>query len=875
MLAPAISTPTNQLERRLLNLATLFIFISSLALTFSPAARDRTWQVDYRWGHWVAVLLWWLLFNIAHQQSARWLPYRDPYLLPITALLCGWGLLTTWRLFPAFGLRQTFWLSISLIIFILGLRLPSELIFLRRYKYLWLTSALLITGLTLLLGTNPSGGFPHLWLGCCGLYLQPSEPLKLLLIVYLAAYMADRLSLTPASAAPLLPLLAPTLIMTGLALLLLLAQRDLGTASIFLFLYTVMIYITSGRKRILLIGGAAVLLAGVVGYAMFDVVRVRIDAWLNPWVDPSGRSFQIVQSLLAIANGGIIGRGLGLGSPGLVPIPHSDFIFASIAEEAGLLGALALLVVLALLATRGLRAAFYAPDAYRRYLAAGLSAYLVGQSILIIGGNLRLLPLTGVTLPFVSYGGSSLLTSFFSLLILMHISNQGERKPAALPEPAPYLQLDALLLLGLAAAGLIAGWWAIYRGPALLTRTDNPRRAITDRYVKRGSLLDRQDNPLNQTMGTLGNYVRQTLYPDLSSLLGYTDQIYGQAGLEASLDDYLRGVQGNPSLAIWWNHLLYGQPPTGVDIRLTLDLNLQRVADEQLGSRAGAVVLLNAESGEILAMASHPTFDANRLNEQWNQLIQDPQSPLLNRAIQGLYTAGPSTGPLLLAGATSLGDLPPLPQDLSYTLEGQTWPCALTPANQTWPEAIASGCPGAAVALGETLGGERLLALYQVAGLYSAPELRLPAASSPAPAAITDPARAALGLDMRVSPLQMALASAGLTAKGVRPPPYLVSAIKTPQAGWVRLSPAGKPVEMLPDTAARAAANSLALAEQPIWQSVAAAPNGPEQYVTWYLGGTLPAGGGEPLAIAVLLEENNPEQANQIGQAMLQAAMQQ
>ena len=198
--------------------------------------------------------------------------------------------------------------------------------FLRRYKYIWLTGGLLLTGLTLLFGTNPSGGSnQRLWLGCCGIYFQPSEPLKLLLIAYLAAYLADRRSyLTSVAslskstwstkiATPLLPLLAPTLIMTGLALLLLVVQRDLGTAMIFLFIYAAVVYVASGQKRILLLSAAAIALAGMVGYYLFEVVRIRVDAWVNPWADPSGRSYQIVQSLIAIANSGLAGARPGYG----------------------------------------------------------------------------------------------------------------------------------------------------------------------------------------------------------------------------------------------------------------------------------------------------------------------------------------------------------------------------------------------------------------------------------------------------------------------------------------------------------------------------------------------------------------------------------
>lgn len=886
------STISNdQVQGRLFSLAALFLVLYAMALSLSPAARLRTWEVSYLWDHWLAVLLWMALFSLVHRYSTRWLPERDPYLLPCAALLCGWGILTIWRLYPGFGARQSLWLMVTLAFFMAGLRLPEILSFLRRYKYVWLTGGLLLTGLTLLFGTNPMGEiFPRLWLGCCGIFLQPSEPLKLLLIVYLAAYLADhwilnvpfrKVKLADSAggrvrnlfATPLLPLLAPTLVMAGLALLLLVAQRDLGTASIFLFLYTVIIYVGSGRKQILAAGLLALVLAGSVGYALFDVVRVRMDAWLNPWLDPSGRSYQIVQSLLAIANGGLVGRGPGSGSPGLVPVPHSDFIFAAIAEETGMVGTLGLLLVIALVASRGVRIALRASDSYRRYLAAGLTAYLVGQSILIIGGNLRLMPLTGVTLPFVSYGGSSLLTSFISLLILLHISNQTEARPAALFEPRPYLQLHAFLLAGLAAAALTLGWWSIYRAPVLLGRTDNPRRTIADRYVQRGAILDRNNIPLSTSGGQIGEYFRQTHYPLLSTVLGYTSPVYGQSGLEESLDIYLRGLRGYPSPTLWWEQLRYGQPPPGLDVRLNLDLNLQQVADEQLGERAGAAVLLNSQNGEILVMASHPSFDANRLDQTWNELINDPRAPLLNRAAQGLYSPGAALGPFLLAAAQAEGDVPALPERLDYRLDGRAISCALELAVEDWAGAVANGCPGAVAVLGEALGGASLERIYQALGLYTTPQLRIAAGSWSPPQVPVEPALAALGAQLRISPLQMALAAASLSGNGTRPAPQLVSAINSPISGWMLMPALEQPVQAIPMGAANTTANALVVAGQPFWQSTAIASNGPGQIVTWYLAGTLANWEGIPLSVAVVLEEAQPELAAQLGQTILRAAL--
>lgn len=890
----------NKIEKKLLGLAAVFLLLNALILSLSPAGQARSWDVRYRWEHWLGWLLWLGIFALLHGQLSRRLPDRDPYLLPIAALLSGWGLLVIWRLSPDFGLRQSVWLLVSGVVLALGLRLPADLSFLRRYKYVWLTCGLLLTAATLIFGTNPMGPGPRLWLGCCGLYLQPSEPLKQLLVIYLAAYLADRQGrlalqqrLTPDSPAAqllsrmvaLVPLLAPTLIMTGLALLLLIVQRDLGTASIFLFLYGVIVYAATREVMILLVGALVIVLAGLAGYVLFDVVRLRVDAWLNPWLDPSGRSYQIVQSLLAVANGGLLGRGPGLGYPYLVPVAQSDFIFAAIAEEYGLAGALGLLLLIGLLLSRGLRAAIYAGDYYRRYLATGLIAHLTAQSVLIIGGNLRLLPLTGVTLPFVSYGGSSLLVSFLALLFLLRLSEpSGSRPVIAL---FPYRQIGNVLLLGLAAAGLAVGWWAFWRGPELLTRTDNPRRALSDLLVRRGSILDRNNLPLAWTTGQPGSFARTYISLPLGPVIGYTHPVYGQSGLEASLDDYLRGLQGNPDLLLWWHHLLYGQPPTGLDVRLSLDLKLQRLAADLLQPYRGAIVLMNARTGEILLMASSPGFDANTLDQTWPDLIADAQSPLLNRAALGLYPVGSALGPLLLSAVPGLINPFEPAVRTGYSLDGQPWLCALdfNVGRASWGAVIAAGCPGACAEIGSIIGGQNLLSLYTDLGLYTPPPSHLPAVASSRPQAYSEAGRAALGLPdpqtgevLLISPLQAARAAAVLSSNGILPVPRLATAVNTPRSGWVILPSLDEPKQIFVPEAVQATASALAETSPlpanalPIWQSVAVVEN-PQNAYTWYLAGTLPSWQGAPLSIAVLLETNSPVQALAIGQAVLTAVI--
>lgn len=873
ILFPVSEKPSQaeHLQSRLMSLAALFLIAYGIVLTLSPSVRTHTWLVSYRWEHWLGVVVWLAVFSLAYRRLSYALPDRDPYLFPIAALLTGWGLMTIWRLSVSFGLRQTIWLFICVSLFLFGLRLDKGLLILKKYKYIWLITGIILTALTFVFGKYPAGFGPKLWLGGPAVFLQPSEPLKPLLIIYLAAYLADHLPFS----SNLLSLLTPTMIVTGFALVLILLQKDLGAASIILFLYAVIIYVVSNRRRVVLISLAALLLSGLAGYELYDVIRIRIEAWINPWNDPAGRSYQIIQSLIAVATGGIFGRGPGISSPGLVPIAHSDFIYAAICEENGLVGSIALILLISLIATRGIHIALRARNLYHRILAAGLTAYLVGQSLLIIAGNIRLAPLTGVTLPFLSYGGSSLLISYIALLLLLIISNHDDNQPAPLSNPHPYIALASVFLLAASTIALSTGWWAIVRSNELQTRSDNFRRSIADRYVRRGSLLDRNGAALNITIGDPGNYIQHYNYPSLSPVVGYTQAVYGQAGLNASLDDYLRGIEGNPSSVVWWNHLLYGHPPPGLNVRTTLDIQLQSKADDLLSDHKGAVILLNARSGEILVMASHPYFDANTLDRDWEKLTQDASSPLLNRSTQALYPTGSALAPFVLAKNTASIKTITLPKTMTYFFQGKLMECAQPPTGAlTWASIISNGCPVPIRQLAVQQDTASLRKLLMELGFYESPLIPLPAISLPEPPATISTDELLFGhYYLRTSPLQMALAAAAITSNGVIPAPRLAGSVLTPHQGWVILPVEGKDKQVFTAKEASDTANLLAVSDAPIWQSLGSAADTGNQKVSWYLGGTLPSWQSIPLTVTVLLEEDNATLAEQIGRALLETAV--
>ncbi len=597
----------------------------------------------------------------------------DRILLPLTFFLTGLGLVLIERLAPAFLPRQALWLVAATVLLLAVTLIPANLDWLRRYKYAWLSGGLVLLAATLVYGVNPSGYGARLWLQVDGIYFQPSEPLKLLLVVFLAAYLADRrrplienklyIGRVPM---PHPSYFGPMFLMWGFSIVLLLWQRDLGAAFLFFGTFIGMLYLSTGERRYILAGCLLLAAASVMGYYLFDVVRLRVEAFVNPWLDASGRSFQIVQSLLALASGGLLGQGLGQGLPTAIPVVHTDFVFAAIAEEYGFIGALAIVVLFALLVARSFRIALTARDDFEQLLAAGIGTMLGLQTLVIMGGTLKLMPLTGVTLPLVSYGGSSLVTSFAMVGLLLFISSHpGDRPERARrlhrPQlPIYHLSVARLYLVGflIVAGGLFL--WQVVLAPFLAGRADNPRPVIAEQQIRRGRLLTAEGVPLAETIiDENGLAERRYPYVDLASVTGYYSLRYGAGGAEAMFDPILRGTLERTGEDDLVDGLLH-HPLAGEDVTLTVNLAAQLAADAALGKREGAVVVLEVDTGAVLVMASHPSYDPNHLDTEWDTLRNDPAAPLVNRATQGLFPVGDLARLIGLVGLYEAGATVPV-----------------------------------------------------------------------------------------------------------------------------------------------------------------------------------------------------------------------
>lgn len=386
-----------------------------------------------------------LVVAIALGATHVWLLWRcrhsDQLLLPLATALVGLGLAVVWRVQPSLLPRQAGWVIVGLGAMCFTVSFPRGAEWLKRYKYTWALIGLGLVAATLVLGVDPNNSGARLWLGFGGQYFQPSEILKVLLVVFLAAYLDDRRELISSSIyrlgpirLPSLPHLGPLALMWGASVLLLVFQRDLGATFLFFGIFLVLLYVATARLVYVLSGLCLFMGSAYIAARLISHVQTRVAIWLDPWADPLNTAYQIVQAHLALASGGVFGVGWGYGYPENIAASYTDFPLAVVGEQAGLAGTIAIVALYLFFTFRGLKIAVEAVDGFQQLLAAGLTSIIAIQSLIIMGGNLRLIPLTGITLPFVSYGGSSLLANFIILGLLLRISHESGRARSDLNE---------------------------------------------------------------------------------------------------------------------------------------------------------------------------------------------------------------------------------------------------------------------------------------------------------------------------------------------------------------------------------------------------------------------------------------------------------
>lgn len=786
-------------------------------------------------------------FVLAHLATRFFAKNADPAVLPIVFGLSGIGIAFVTRLAPDLAMSQIMWLFLGIAAMIATLAIARNLDKLAQYKYTFMVAGILLLLSPMIPGLGMEVLGSRIWLSLGPFSFQPGEIAKLCIVIFLAAYLAqnrEMLSIFTVRAGrfrfPDIATLAPLLIMWAISFLIVVFEKDLGSALVCFVLFLVMLYIASGKKMYLFVGFGLAALGCLVLYTAFGHVQIRVNTWLDPFADPSGTGYQLCQTIYSLADGGMLGVGVGNGLAENIPVVESDFIFAAIAEETGLLGGAAVLLLFLSLAIRGFATAARAKSDVSSLVAVGVTVTIVLQAFIIVGGVTRLIPLTGLTLPFISQGGSSLLASFIGIGLLLRCGDEGTginsevkdgtgRIPAvgmgagagahgahgshgahtSLANDAGVLGRVALgrrltatmvafaCLFALLVANLT--YVMVIKADDYQNFPGNNHTLMKEAKTERGSISTYDGTVLAESVQQEdGTYAR--VYP-LGTLaghvLGYYSQQFGTSGIEASMNDALKG-QSN--FATWSDavNALAGIQTPGNDVTLALNSKIQAAAEDVLQGYSGAAIVLNPQSGAVLACASSPSYDPNNVEEVLAAANSgEDNGALVNRATSALLAPG-STFKLVTLSALLEGGMADANTMVDAPAEKEIGNAPVTNANNVGygeiplAQALAVSSNTAFGALGaEKVGAEGLVKMAEAFGFNSSIDgLELPLATSlmPDPAEMTtwETAWAACGqpVGQHESPagpqatvLQMAMVASAIANDGVLEKPYFVEGI--------------------------------------------------------------------------------------------------
>ncbi|XVV03880.1 FtsW/RodA/SpoVE family cell cycle protein [Actinosynnema sp. CA-248983] len=451
--SPGLKPPTRRSSELFLLAFAAGLVTIALILVEANQEQELTMRIVWLGLSYLGVL------TVAHLAVRKWAPYADPVILPCVALLNGLGLVMIHRIdlakegdaLPGGGVwspaapKQVLWTAIALVLFCIVLAVLSDHRTLARYGY---TFGFLGLVALVLPGVLPSFIAPEIngakiWLSFGAFSIQPGEFAKILLMVFFAAFLVSKRELFTAAGRRVLGLdlprardLGPLVAAWAVGVSIMVLQKDLGSSLLFFGIVLVLLYVATERAAWVVLGVAMFCVGAVVAWRLFGHVQVRVQNWLDPFADPSGKGYQILQSLFGLGTGNIFGAGLGGGRPDEIPEANTDFITAVIGEELGFVGLSAVLVLYTVLALRGMRNALAVRDTFGKLLGGGLSFAIAFQIFIVVGGVTKLIPMTGITAPFLSYGGSSLLANYMLVALLLRISDAA-RAPKSTPKPRP------------------------------------------------------------------------------------------------------------------------------------------------------------------------------------------------------------------------------------------------------------------------------------------------------------------------------------------------------------------------------------------------------------------------------------------------------
>lgn len=341
----------------------------------------------------------------------------DHYIFLVVTLLISIGIMMIYRLNPSLGAKQVVWVGTGIIVFYLTYFIVKNIKIWDKWLVFYVGLSLVLFLATLVFGSTNKGATNWIKIGSFG--FQPSEIIKLLFIFFMASYYSNPEKYYKSKKSSYY-----MLILAYMYFVFLFMQRDLGTALIFYLIFFAIQYVYEKNRKIIFYDVIFAIAGAFIGYFLFDHVKVRVETWLDPWAYIDDKGYQITQSLFAIASGGFFGTGIGLGHPDVIPEVHTDFIFSAICEEMGIFTGIAIIMLFLILVYRGFKIAFQQENKFFRIVAFGISCMFGFQCFIILGGVIKLIPLTGVTLPFISYGGSSMISSFIALGILQVASEE-------------------------------------------------------------------------------------------------------------------------------------------------------------------------------------------------------------------------------------------------------------------------------------------------------------------------------------------------------------------------------------------------------------------------------------------------------------------
>lgn len=554
---------------------------------------------------------------------SHYINFLEPVIWHIIAMLHLVGSLMLHRLSPDLSVKHNMLALLGFVIMLIIGFIVNKIHFFSRMTYVYMVVAI---GLLLIVNSTTNGATN--WFSYGDFSFQPSEFVKIAFVFYLASAFKKEYKFFD---------FAIGSTVSGIIVLILVYQRDLGSALLFFSLYMVLSYMYSRKRWMSFAQLGALSGGGYIAYILFSHVRTRVYAWQDPWAYIDKEGYQVTQGLFAFASGKWMGTGLTLGQPNKIPVVTTDFIYAAVGEELGSVFALLLILLYLILIITLLSQCQKTYSLFNAYVGVGLVVMFGFQGFLIIGGVIKLIPLTGVTLPFVSYGGTSLIATILSVGIIESITKAKHHLKRREYRAHTIITIKGIMVFLYSALIIYLLYFLVVDSDQIRLNAYNSRLDQIEENIVRGSIYDASGKTLAYSAYDGDEIARYYPYgPMYAHAVGYSQ--IGKTGIEANLNVDLLNPHFNFFEQMQWS--FSGQEVEGSDVYLTLDHGLQEIAYQALGDRKGAVIAMEPSTGKILAMVSKPDYNPNMIISTYDQLLKSEEGELLNRTTQGLYPPG-------------------------------------------------------------------------------------------------------------------------------------------------------------------------------------------------------------------------------------------